>query len=180
MAAREIWHYFFESVEDDKKENIIRLLADAGVKSSAYNSDLLYGTEVCLPGIIFFNEPNQKLYNFLKEVSQQGVRRVLTVAVDTKLSSQEIWSLLDCGAEDAFALCHLADFGTEVATRLKHWRQVDEIIESPLVEQNLIGRSPGWIKTLRQVVHIARFTDASVLITGESGTGKELMARLIH
>jgi transcriptional regulator with GAF, ATPase, and Fis domain len=37
-----------------------------------------------------------------------------------------------------------------------------------------------WKSVLHQVVEIARFTDASVLITGESGTGKELMARLIH
>jgi len=33
---------------------------------------------------------------------------------------------------------------------------------------------------LRQVVEVARFTDAAILICGESGTGKELVARLIH
>ena len=33
---------------------------------------------------------------------------------------------------------------------------------------------------MRQIVEVARFTDASVLILGESGTGKELIARLIH
>src|SRR5262245_48066103 len=113
MAARELWHYFFESVEDDKKTNIIKLLTDAGVKCSPYNSDQVYNTEVCVPGIIFFNESNQTLYNFLKEVSQQGVRRVLAVAVDSRLASQEIWNLLECGAEDAFTLCHPADFGND-------------------------------------------------------------------
>ncbi len=181
MASKELWHYFFEPVEEDKKAKIIKLLSNAGVKSSQYNSDRFYSNEVgLLPGIVFFNQPNSRLYNFLKEVSQQGMRRVLTVAVDAELSSNDIWSLLECGAEDAFSLCRLPDFGDEIATRLEHWERVDEIIESSLVKQNLIGKSPVWIKILRQVVHIARFTDASILITGESGTGKELMARLIH
>jgi transcriptional regulator with GAF, ATPase, and Fis domain len=180
MASKELWHYFFESVEDDKKTNIIKLLSVAGVNSSQYNSDLFYNNDGCLPGIVFFNRPNSKLYNFLKEISQQGLCRVLAVALDRELSSTDIWSLLECGAEDAFALSHFSNFGAEIAARLAHWEQVDEIVESPLVTQNLVGKSPVWIKTLRQVVHIARFTDASILITGESGTGKELLARLIH
>ncbi len=33
---------------------------------------------------------------------------------------------------------------------------------------------------LRQVIEVAVFTDAAVMITGESGTGKELVARLLH
>ena len=37
-----------------------------------------------------------------------------------------------------------------------------------------------WKSILRQIVEVACFTDASVLILGESGTGKELLARLIH
>ena len=180
MAARELWHYFFDPVEDDKRTEVLNLLSEAGVQTGAPNYERLYGGDVCLPGIIFFNQPGQRLYDFLKEVSRQGIRRVLAVALHRELSSPEIWNLLECGAEDAFALGSLPDFGDQVATRLAHWAEIDEIIESPLIEQNLIGKSAVWIKTLRQIVHIARFTDASVLITGESGTGKELTARLIH
>jgi transcriptional regulator with GAF, ATPase, and Fis domain len=40
--------------------------------------------------------------------------------------------------------------------------------------------SPVWIRLLRQLIEVARFTTASVLLHGESGTGKELLARLIH
>src|SRR5580658_8674281 len=53
-------------------------------------------------------------------------------------------------------------------------------IDRPLVRETLVGRNPAWICILRQITEIARYTDASVLITGESGTGKELVARLIH
>jgi transcriptional regulator with GAF, ATPase, and Fis domain len=48
------------------------------------------------------------------------------------------------------------------------------------VQNLLVGRSSAWTRVVRQVVEIARFTDASVLVTGESGTGKELVARMIH
>jgi transcriptional regulator with GAF, ATPase, and Fis domain len=53
-------------------------------------------------------------------------------------------------------------------------------VNSPLVRNNLIGQSLAWNSVLRQIIEVARFTDASVLIMGESGTGKELVARLIH
>lgn len=180
MASKELWHYFFEPVEADKKAQITGLLANAGVTAREYNFEQFYDNNACLSGIVFFKNANLQVQNFLKQASRQGLRRVLAVGIDSSLSSKEIWNLLQCGAEDVFALADLSNFGAEITARLEHWKQVDEIIESPLVEQNLIGKSPVWIKTLRQIVHIARFTDASILITGESGTGKELMARLIH
>ncbi len=180
MASKELWHYFFEPVEEDKKADTIRLLTNAGIKTVRYNFDQFYNNNFCHPGIVFFNHPNTELYNFLKKISGQGLRRILCVGVEEDLSSKEIWNFLQCDVEDAFSLGRFSDFGGEIAARLRHWEQIDEIIESPLVGQNLIGKSLVWIKTLRKIVHIARFTDASVLITGESGTGKELTARLIH
>lgn len=180
MAFKELWHYFFDPIDADKKARITGLLSNVGVKTSEYNFEQFYDHNACLSGIVFFKNANLQLHKFLKQASRQGLGRVLAVGVDSPLSSKEVWSLLECGAEDVFELGHLSNFGAEIAARLEHWKQVDEIIESPLVGQNLIGKSPVWIKTLRQVVHIARFTDASILITGESGTGKELMARLIH
>lgn len=180
MTSKELWHYFFEPVEEDKKSDAIRILINAGVKTVRYNFDQVYNNNVCQSGIVFFNQPNTDLYDLLKELSRQGLRRILSVGIGAELSNKEIWKLLQCGVEDAFWLGSFSDFGREIAARLRHWEQVDEIIESPLVGQNLIGKSLVWIKTLRKIVHIARFTDASVLITGESGTGKELTARLIH
>ena len=68
----------------------------------------------------------------------------------------------------------------EVAERFCRWETVDAIVHSPAVQNMLVGRSPAFIELLRQVVEVAKFTNASVLIMGESGTGKELVARLIH
>jgi transcriptional regulator with GAF, ATPase, and Fis domain len=64
--------------------------------------------------------------------------------------------------------------------RLQRWQQVDDLLLSPLVQDNLRGAGRAWRRTLRQVVEVAAFTDANVLLIGESGTGKELTARLIH
>ena len=44
---------------------------------------------------------------------------------------------------------------------------------------DLVGRSEGILKVLRQVNQVAE-TDMTVLILGETGTGKELVARAVH
>jgi transcriptional regulator with GAF, ATPase, and Fis domain len=44
---------------------------------------------------------------------------------------------------------------------------------------DLVGRSEGMQKVLRQVNQVAE-TDMTVLILGETGTGKELVARAVH
>ena len=44
---------------------------------------------------------------------------------------------------------------------------------------DLVGRSEGTLKVLRQVNQVAE-TDMTVLILGETGTGKELVARAVH
>lgn len=44
----------------------------------------------------------------------------------------------------------------------------------------LVGVSASLNEIIRQAREVARFPEASVLITGESGTGKELIAKSIH
>ncbi|MEM9762776.1 MAG: sigma 54-interacting transcriptional regulator [Pseudomonadota bacterium] len=67
-----------------------------------------------------------------------------------------------------------------IAARFERWAAVDQLLASPVVQQNLVGESRAWTSTLRRVIEIARFSPASLLLVGESGTGKELVARLVH
>lgn len=180
MASRKLWYYFWGRIDSRKRTEIIDLLLESGVAPSEYDPDNCYQPTTSVAGVVFFDKVDDGLRHFLKEVSQHGLHRVILVAVENKLTGKEVWSLLGCGIVDVFRLNNSTDFGLEIAARLKRWESVDKIIESPVVQNNLIGNSRVWIRTLRQIVEVARFTDASILITGESGTGKELIARLIH
>jgi transcriptional regulator with GAF, ATPase, and Fis domain len=96
------------------------------------------------------------------------------------MKSAGIWNLLRAGASDVFAWDHSQQLAAEIDAKFEHWAIIDEIVQSPLVKRNLAGQSAVWIRTLRQVIEVAKFTDSSVLLTGESGTGKELLAQLVH
>jgi transcriptional regulator with GAF, ATPase, and Fis domain len=142
----------------------------------------LGAAEAAGPGIVFFDAVSPALIDFLRRVSRSGLVRVLAIAESAAVlhDSRGPWALLRAGAADVFAWDHWRDPVHEVVTRLERWAEVDALVASPLVRRNLLGESPSWIAALRDIIEVARFTDAGMLVTGESGTGKELVARLIH
>jgi transcriptional regulator with GAF, ATPase, and Fis domain len=106
---------------------------------------------------------------------------VLGIASEsTVLDGGGSWRVLGAGASDVLAWDDPRRCAQHVAARLERWREVDELLATAVAGQGLVGESRCWRGVLRQVVEVARFTDAPVLITGETGTGKELVARLIH
>lgn len=155
---------------------IVRQLADEGVECRAGD------TGVALPfGVVLFEQESPDLIERVQQACREGSRRVAAVGISrARLPSVTRWRLLQAGAADVFAWDDCERPAAALAARLQRWAQVDALIESPLVRENLVGCSSAWRATLRQVVEVARFTDASVLLQGESGTGKELVARLIH
>jgi len=168
-----IWHYF---LGQKPQVAILDALSQTRLLPHACESLPLRG-----PGIVFFDEITSQLSNLLREASQRGMERVLAIGLShDDLNPTGIWSLLSAGASDVFAWDHSDEPAREVAARFERWERVDEIVRSPLVRDNLAGNSAAWIRALRQIVEVARFTDSSVLITGESGTGKELFAQLVH
>ena len=169
----EIWHCF---LGPGPHAPILESLKQAGLRSYDYDSFGRRG-----PGIVFFDECSSQLLDLLRETSWRGLERVLAIKLSaTAIDPAVIWNALNAGAADVFAWdrCHAP--AQEIAARFERWERVDQIVASPLVKDNLAGQSAVWIRSLRQIVEIATFTDSSVLITGESGTGKELFAQLVH
>jgi len=102
--------------------------------------------------------------------------RVLAVAV-ARLDGDAAEQLMAAGAAEVLAW----HGGIEpIAARLRRWAAVDELLASDAVARTLVGASAAWRRVLRELVEVARFTDAPVLVTGETGTGKELVSRLVH
>lgn len=174
--ARQTWLWFPANVPAKQRQAVMADLKQFGLPTTDYDDQ-----EASNSGIIFFTEISTDLPALIGEASRRELARVLAVSLTAAaLDEGGAWSLLKAGASDVFAWDHSPEPAHEIAARFERWRQVDQIIQSPLVRENLIGQSQAWIRVLRQIVEVARFTDASVLITGESGTGKELIARLIH
>jgi len=133
------------------------------------------------PGLLLFDESGEALYEHVRDVSQHGGERLLAIArVPAALAGGASWRLLQAGACDVLSWAGTADPARTAALRLERWLRVDQLLETPLVRDNLVGQGLAWLSLLRQIVEVACFTDASILITGESGTGKELVARLVH
>jgi transcriptional regulator with GAF, ATPase, and Fis domain len=147
------------------------------------------GLDICLldpptpssPFLALFDRVEPELESFLHKVSLGGRRRVLAVALPaSRLSDEEAWRLLRTGIGDVFVWDRSANPPLDIVAKFERWEAVDQLIESPAVRAALVGQGPAWLSLLRNVVEVARFTDASILIMGESGTGKELLARIIH
>ena len=114
------------------------------------------------------------------ELHERGAGRLLVILpTAAACSPQVVWTLFASGANEVVAW-RGADSASDVRARLDRWAAVDRLVETSAVRERLIGQSRTWRSALRQVVEIARFSDANVLITGESGTGKELVAWTIH
>jgi transcriptional regulator with GAF, ATPase, and Fis domain len=174
-GAMRVWTDFQTSRESIDRIAVERVLARAGLEPIGEHQPRVG------PGLLFFDTISPELCAFVRETSRDGLERVLAVGSSrVAFSSGSPWLLLSAGAADVFRWDHSADPATEIAARLRRWETVDALAASRLVQDMLVGRSPLWTRTVRQVVDVARFTDAAVLITGESGTGKELVARLIH
>ncbi|MFO1428589.1 MAG: sigma 54-interacting transcriptional regulator [Candidatus Competibacteraceae bacterium] len=168
--------YFAGPIDSQTKKMMLASLASVGLKTDTPDQE-----NPDNPSILFFAEIDQPLYTLLREASRNGLERVVAIAAKPGLlHNGTAWRLLEAGAADVFACHHLPEMTAQVVARLERWRTIDQILDSPLVQTNLVGQSRVWRSVLRQVIEVARFTDAPVLILGESGTGKELVARLIQ
>ncbi|HWP00008.1 MAG TPA: sigma-54 dependent transcriptional regulator [Methylococcus sp.] len=130
-------------------------------------------------GVLLFGEFSHELCELLRGLNRSCQERVLA-GCSEKLSTSHAWKLIQAGAADVLSGLECQRSVQEITARLMRWDAIDRLLASPRVRRELVGESLVWKAILRQVVEVAHFTDAPVLILGESGTGKELVARLIH
>jgi transcriptional regulator with GAF, ATPase, and Fis domain len=170
------WLYFSGKIDNSLINQVTKSLERAGILTHQLDRSRPSG-----PGLLVFEIVTLELYECIRELTRNGIERVLTIPATTSaINTDQIWELLRAGASDVFAWDQSEEPGNEIAAKLERWEVEDRLTCSPLVQDNLVGQSPIWTCALRQIVEVAYFTNASVLITGESGTGKELVARLIH
>lgn len=109
-----------------------------------------------------------------------GEDRLLAVDCSGTNGNAGGWKLLAAGACDAIRCEDPFECARAIAGRFRRWMEIDRLADSAAVKDLVVGRSPAWRRAVRDIVEMAAFTNAPVLIMGESGTGKELVARLIH
>ncbi|MEQ1636569.1 MAG: sigma-54 dependent transcriptional regulator [Methylococcales bacterium] len=155
---------------------VVDLLTQEGIEVQDYNAGLL-----SCPGVLFSSssEVIPETCGQLRELSRNGQIKVLACCC-AAIPGDVAWRLIEAGASDVLVCMDCSEVVREIAARLQRWEVVDRLINSSVVQDVLVGESQALKAILRQVVEVARFTDASVLILGESGTGKELVANLIH
>jgi transcriptional regulator with GAF, ATPase, and Fis domain len=90
------------------------------------------------------------------------------------------WHLLDLGFEDVIEWDHEDEIISYLSSKYERNKAIAEILESPVITENLVGNSLIWRRFLAEIIEVTIFSQVSILLIGESGTGKELISRLIH
>jgi DNA-binding NtrC family response regulator len=169
---------FAVDVDEETRRSVSRCLEAAGV--SLVDAGTRPDVSV---DILLASRFDEGTVTMVRAAVSRGGRRVLVVAAaDADADRDAAWRLLRAGADDVLAweAGEPEASAACIAARLRRWWEVDDLVSAPSVRGTLVGQSPAWIAALREVVEVARVSDAPVLITGESGTGKELAARVLH
>ncbi|MEU4065092.1 sigma 54-interacting transcriptional regulator [Streptomyces wedmorensis] len=162
--------------DEERGEPTVDLLRHAGLDALPSRQEPGDG-----PGVLLVDSADAALTARLARLCDGGRNRVLAVALGRgALGAAGPWPLLHAGASDVLAWDASATPAEDVVRRMRRWAEVDTLVASPLVTDNLVGTGTVWRLLLRDIVEMAVYSDASVLVTGESGTGKELVARLVH
>ena len=132
-------------------------------------------------GVIVFDRLTEAVLASVQAWSRGGSVRILAIATSrSALDERGSWPLLDAGASDVLIPTGDDRLSDRVAARLSRWTELDELVRSGPIKEALAGGSDAWIMILREIVEVATFSDAPLLLIGESGTGKDAVARTIH
>ncbi|HLO18340.1 MAG TPA: sigma 54-interacting transcriptional regulator, partial [Anaerolineales bacterium] len=119
--------------------------------------------------------------DFIRTISKDNNDRILVLITGRAwLGNGNPWQILRAGASDVLLWDQNSDIASVMTAKFQRWQEIDELVNSALIRNSLVGNSRAWKSVLCQLIEIARFTDDPVVLIGETGTGKELAARLIH
>ena len=170
-----VWIHFLPSIDASSQTRLTGSLAEAGISFYEFSE-----RQALDPGIIFFDTLTDEVCELINSATHGGCERVFAIALSAPELTKGTWGLLQAGASEVFAWDHSSKPALEIAARLERWNSIDRLVESPLVQQTLIGGGAAWKRMVRRVVELGRYTLADLLVIGETGTGKELVARLVH
>jgi transcriptional regulator with GAF, ATPase, and Fis domain len=168
------WVHAWDAPSRQDQNALAEALARQGVKVEPFELFIAVRLGVCI-----FTKAALDLQDFLRITSRAGQHRIIAVA-GPGASLRGHWDLLQAGASDVLVWSDPEQVARQITARFERWLLVEQLMEDPTVSEFVVGKSPVWRTILRDIVEIARFSDAAVLILGETGTGKEIVARLIH
>lgn len=178
MADAAIRIFMAEGGSSLKAKAIVAALSEVGVALCTGDTP-----RKGLAWIVIVDSVTEEILSDIRQVGRGGTERVLVLAsepMNPTWPPDAMWRLLAAGASDVISWTDPPTQASATAEKLERWYQVDELVNAPVVRNNLIGASRAWLNMLREVVEVTCFSDTALLITGESGTGKELVARLVH
>lgn len=167
------WLRCFEALDRPMIRDAVRVLAAAGMETShaPYPQSGL--------GVVLLRDVSAGLIEWIEGTTRHATVLALALS-ESGLAVDQTWQLMRAGAADVIVWRRVPTSADDIAARLDRVHQVDAAMHSPTVQRHVAGDSAPWRSTVRDLVEVAAFTDASVLIEGESGTGKELLASLVH
>lgn len=121
-----------------------------------------------------------QLKALIVELQEKECRIFLLNTGDSSLPLFRNWELLNLGVEEVFWQGDNGYLSKVLPAKLARWSYIDRLLQEKNIKSRIIGNSPVWKRTLREIIEVACFSSVPVLILGESGTGKELISRLIH
>jgi transcriptional regulator with GAF, ATPase, and Fis domain len=167
--------YCLDSSCSSLVETVSTKLTEAGVQTAPGN----LSQDCSGAAILLFESFNSTVGETIRTLSKDGAERVIAITSQPLMLGDEK-NLLESGASYTLQWDDQFHPPATMALLLKRWREVDELFNSVLVRENLVGDCKAWRRLIRQIIEAARFTNAPILLSGETGTGKELAARLIH
>ena len=167
------WLHAANGVSAPRQDDLTKSLAKRGVKVEPRHSGALTHFGVCTFGI---NTP--ELRDFLRHATKGGEHRVIAVADPCgSYDGRGCWDLLQAGASDILVIPDHDQVAQEIRSRFERWQCVDQLLEEASISDLFVAKSHLSRAIVRDIVDIARFSTANVLVLGETGTGKEIVAQ---